>query len=79
MDKVLYYLITLLKSALFIVGIPATYEEPRYAVVERLDRSVEVRNYEGRVAVETGARAGRRSGAYSATSPEQTPMVAASL
>ena len=56
MDKLLYYLVTLLESALSVVGIRGTYEEPRYAVVERLDRGVEVRAYEGRVAVETDAR-----------------------
>ncbi|NEU14841.1 heme-binding protein [Methylobacterium sp. BTF04] len=43
-------------AALMAVGIRGTYEEPRYAVVERLDRGVEVRAYEGRVAVETDAR-----------------------
>ncbi|TXM70428.1 heme-binding protein [Methylobacterium sp. WL120] len=57
MDKLLYYLVTLLESALSVVGIRGTYEEPRYAVVEQLDRGVEVRAYEGRVAVETDARA----------------------
>lgn len=56
MDKLLYYLITFLESALSVVGIRATYEEPRYAVVERLDRGVEIRAYDGRVAVETDAR-----------------------
>lgn len=56
MDKFLYYLVTLLESALSVVGIRATYEEPRYAVIERLDRGVEIRAYEARVAVETDAR-----------------------
>ncbi len=56
MDKIFYYLFTVLESALSVVGIRATYEEPRYAVVERLDRGVEVRAYEARVAVETDAR-----------------------
>ncbi|HEV2543554.1 MAG TPA: heme-binding protein [Methylobacterium sp.] len=56
MDKFLYYLVTVLESALSVVGIRATYEEPRYAVVERLDRGVEIRAYDGRVAVETDAR-----------------------
>ncbi len=56
MDKVLYYLVTVLESALSVVGIRATYEEPRYAVVERLDCGVEIRAYDGRVAVETDAR-----------------------
>ena len=39
MDKFLYYLVTLLESALSVVGIRGTYEEPRYAVVERLDQA----------------------------------------
>lgn len=56
MDKFLYYLVTFLESALSVVGIRATYEEPRYALVERLDRGVEIRAYDGRVAVETDAR-----------------------
>ncbi|KQU22288.1 heme-binding protein [Methylobacterium sp. Leaf94] len=55
MDKLLYYFVTLLESALSVVGIRGTYEEPRYAVVERLNRGVEVRAYDGRVAVETDA------------------------
>lgn len=56
MDKLLYYVVTLLESALSVVGIRGTYEEPRYAVVERFDHGVEVRAYEGRVAVETDTR-----------------------
>lgn len=56
MDKFFYYLVTLLESALSVVGIRATYEEPRYAIVERLDRGVELRAYEPRVAVETDAK-----------------------
>ncbi|NEU14614.1 heme-binding protein [Methylobacterium sp. BTF04] len=56
MDKFFYYLVTLLESALSVVGIRGTYEEPRYAIVERLDRGVEIRAYEGRMAVETDAR-----------------------
>ncbi len=61
MEKFIYYLVTLAESALSVIGIRGTYEEPRYAVVERLDRGVEVRAYEGRVAVETDAR-GQRDG-----------------
>lgn len=56
MDKFFYYLVTLLESALSVVGIRATYEEPRYAIVGRLDRGVELRAYEPRVAVETDAK-----------------------
>ncbi|WP_200945929.1 hypothetical protein [Methylobacterium sp. Leaf466] len=33
MDKFFYYLVTLLESALSVVGIRGTYEEPRYACV----------------------------------------------
>ncbi|MEH3145106.1 MAG: heme-binding protein [Methylobacterium frigidaeris] len=55
MDKFLYYLVTVLESALSVVGIRATYEQPRYEVIERLDHGVEIRAYEGRVAVETDA------------------------
>ncbi len=62
MEKFFYYLFTFLESALSVVGIRATYEEPRYAVVERLDRGVEVRAYEPRTAVETDAR-GQQDGA----------------
>lgn len=61
MDKFFYYLLTLLESALSVVGIRATYEQPRYAVVEQLDRGVEIRAYDGRVAVETDAK-GQRDG-----------------
>lgn len=61
MDKFFYYLVTLLESALSVVGIRATYEQPRYAVVEQLDRGVEIRAYDERVAVETDAK-GQRDG-----------------
>ena len=56
MDKVAYYLVTLLESVLSVVGIRGLYEQPRYAVVERLDRGVEIRAYDARLAVETDAR-----------------------
>ncbi|MDP4023619.1 heme-binding protein [Methylobacterium sp. NEAU 140] len=62
MSTFLYYLVTILESALSVVGIRATYEQPRYAVVEHLDRGVEIRDYEARTAVETGAR-GQQDGA----------------
>ncbi|MER2265421.1 SOUL family heme-binding protein [Methylobacterium oxalidis] len=61
MDKFLYYLVTVLESALSVVGIRATYEQPRYAVVERLGRGVEIRAYDGRMAVETDSH-GRQDG-----------------
>jgi SOUL heme-binding protein len=56
MDKILYYAVTLAESALGIFGVRGFYDQPRYAVVERLDRGVEIRAYEGRVAIETDAR-----------------------
>ena len=56
MDKILYYAVTLAESALGIFGVRGFYDQPRYAVVERPDRGVEIRAYEGRVAIETDAR-----------------------
>ncbi|KTS37753.1 heme-binding protein [Methylobacterium indicum] len=56
MDKLAYYAVTLIESVLGVFGIRTFYDQPRYAVVERLDRGVEIRAYEGRVAVETDAR-----------------------
>ena len=56
LDKFAYYFVTLLESALGVFGVRSFYDQPRYAVVERLDRGVEIRSYEARVAVETDAR-----------------------
>lgn len=56
MDKFFYYALTLLESVLGVFGVRALYEQPRYTVVERLDRGVEIRAYEARLAVETDAR-----------------------
>lgn len=56
MDKVVYYAVTFVESILGIFGVRALYEQPRYAVVERLDRGVEIRRYDERLAVETDAR-----------------------
>jgi GNAT superfamily N-acetyltransferase len=56
MDKFFYYALTIVESVLGIFGIRALYEQPRYAVVERLDHGVEVRRYDARFAVETDAR-----------------------
>lgn len=56
MDKFLYYLVTLVESLLGIFGVRALHEQPRYAVIERLDRGVEIRTYEARLAVETDSR-----------------------
>ena len=53
LDKALYYALTFAESLLSVVGIRATYEQPRYEVVEQLPRNVEIRRYEPRVAVET--------------------------
>ena len=56
MDRIAYYALTLIESILGVVGIRGLYEQPRYAVVERLDRGVEIRAYDERVAVETDTR-----------------------
>ena len=56
MDRVMYALVTLAEAVLGIFGVRALYEEPAYAVVERLDRGVEIRSYAPRLAVETDAR-----------------------
>ncbi|TGE01305.1 SOUL family heme-binding protein [Methylobacterium nonmethylotrophicum] len=56
MDRILYYAVTLIESFLGVFGIRSFYDQPRYAVVERLDRGVEIRAYEARLAVETDAR-----------------------
>ena len=55
MDKFFYYLVALLESVLGVFGVRALYDQPRYTVVQHLDRGVEVRSYEGRQAVETDA------------------------
>ncbi|CAO4181331.1 SOUL heme-binding protein [Methylorubrum populi] len=55
MEKFAYYAATLFESLLAVFGIRTFLEEPRYAVVERLDRGVEVRAYKERLAVETDA------------------------
>jgi hypothetical protein len=56
MAMVLYYLVTFLESALGIFGVRALYEQPAYAVVQRLDQGVEIRAYAPRLAVETDTR-----------------------
>ncbi|XYD06520.1 heme-binding protein [Methylobacterium sp. NMS12] len=56
MDRVMYALVTLAEAVLGIFGVRALYEQPAYAVVERLDRGVEIRSYAPRLAVETDAR-----------------------
>lgn len=56
MDKILYYAVTLLESVLGVFGVRGFYDQPRFTVMERLDRGVEIRTYEPRVAVETDAR-----------------------
>ena len=56
MDKLAYYLVTLVESVFSVFGVRALYEQPRYAVMQRLDRGVEIRAYEPRMAVETDAR-----------------------
>jgi hypothetical protein len=56
MDRFVYYLVTLCESVLGVFGVRAFYDQPWYTVVERLDRGVEVRAYEPRLAVETNGR-----------------------
>lgn len=56
MDKFVYYLVTFFESVLGVFGVRAFYDQPRYVVVERLDRGVELRAYEPRLAVETDGR-----------------------
>src|SRR3954470_3449877 len=56
MDKIAYYAITLFEAVLGVFGIRGLYEQPRYTVVEHLDRGVEIRAYDERLAVETDAR-----------------------
>ena len=56
MDKLAYYAVTLIESVLGVFGMRTCYDQPRYSAVVRLDRGVEIRAYEGRVAVETDAR-----------------------
>lgn len=55
MGKFGYYLVTAAESALSAVGIRATYEQPRYALVHRLPGGVEIRDYAPRAVVETEA------------------------
>ena len=56
MEKITFYIVTFIESLLSVVGIRTLYEQPRYAIVERLDRGVEIRAYDARVAVETDTR-----------------------
>ncbi|WP_348645329.1 hypothetical protein [Methylobacterium sp. BTF04] len=56
MDKFFYYLVALFESGLGVFGVRTFYDQPRYTVIERLDRGVEVRAYEPRLAVETDVR-----------------------
>lgn len=56
MDKHFYHLLTLFESVLGVFGVRTFYDQPRYTVVERLDRGVEIRAYEPRLAVETDGR-----------------------
>lgn len=56
MDRIAYYAITLFEAVLGVFGIRGLYEQPRYTVVEQLDRSVEIRAYDERLAVETDSR-----------------------
>jgi len=56
MSGFFYYLATVGDSLLSVFGIRAQYEAPKYEVVGHLPPDVEIRAYEGRVAVETPTR-----------------------
>jgi SOUL heme-binding protein len=51
--KFLYYLVTGAEAVLSVFGIRSFYEQPPYAVVERLSDGIEIRSYGPRLAVET--------------------------
>jgi hypothetical protein len=53
MGTLLYYLLTFAEAGLGVFGIRTPYEQPPYAVMERLPGGVEVRDYAARAAVET--------------------------
>ena len=52
MSGFLYYLLTFAESITSVFGLRFTYEQPRYAVVQKLGESVEIRRYEPREAIE---------------------------
>jgi hypothetical protein len=56
MDRIITSLVTVVEAVLGIFGMRGLYEQPDYAVVERLDRGVEIRSYAPRTAVETESR-----------------------
>ncbi len=53
----LYYLVTGAEAVFSVFGIRSFYEQPPYAVVERLDDAIEIRTYGPRLAVETTVEA----------------------
>ena len=48
-----YYLVTGAEALLSVFGIRSFYEQPPYAVVERVGDAIEIRSYGPRLAVET--------------------------
>ncbi|MBS0643710.1 MAG: heme-binding protein [Acetobacteraceae bacterium] len=60
MGPILYYMMTFVEAGLGVVGFRGLYEQPPYAVVERLPGGVEVRDYPARVAAETDDAGGGR-------------------
>lgn len=52
MSGFLYYLLTFAESVTSVFGIRSVYEQPRYAVIQDLGESVEIRRYEPRQAIE---------------------------
>ena len=60
MGTFFYYMMTFVEAGLGVVGFRGLYEQPHYAVVERLPGGIEVRDYAPRVAVETDDPGGGR-------------------
>ena len=52
MSGIFYYLLTFAESITSVFGLRFPYEQPRYSVLQDLGQSVEVRQYEPRLAVE---------------------------
>ena len=52
MSGFFYYLLTFEESVTSVFGIRFPYEQPQYTVLEDLGQSVEVRQYEPRLAIE---------------------------
>jgi hypothetical protein len=62
---VLYYLLTFTESFASVFGLRFAYEQPRYAVVQELSQTVQVRRYEPRQAIEATVSGDDRDAAAS--------------